>query len=102
MLSVPEGEDRHFECSIQHGAPSTHRLLMLQGPGTEAECLSLVAHVGMGSLFWPMVACAKAAASFKAKMCTVRRVNPGFGGPLTVCNCIYIIQFDLHVRSCVA
>lgn len=65
MLSVPEGEDRHFECSIQHGAPSPHGLLMLQGPGTEAKCLTLVAHIGMGSLFWPVVACGNAAASFK-------------------------------------
>lgn len=65
MLSVPEGEDRRFECSIQRGAPSSCSLLALQGPGTEAKCLSLVAHVRTGSLFWPAVACGKAAAFFE-------------------------------------
>lgn len=80
MLSVPEGEDRHFEYRIQHGAPSTHRLLMSQGPGSEAKCLSLVAHIGMGSLFWPIVACGKAAASFKVINVYCKKSEPWIWG----------------------
>lgn len=102
MLSVPEGEDRHFEYSIQCGAPSPHRVLMLQGPGTEAKCLSLVTHLGWAAYFGPWWHVERQQLSLKLLMCTVRRVNPGFGGPLSVCNSIYIIQFDLHIRSCVA
>lgn len=82
MLSVPEGEDRHFECSIQRDAPSPHSLLTLQGPRTEAKCLSLFSHVGMGSLFWPMVACGKAAAFFKdINVVLQEERTPGWGGP---------------------
>lgn len=80
MLSVPEGEDRHFEYRIQHGAPSTHRLLVSQGPGSEAKCLSLVAHIGMGSLFWPIVACGKAAASFKVINVYCKKSEPWIWG----------------------
>jgi len=65
VLSVPEGEDRHFEYGIQRGAPSPCSLLVLQGPRTEAKGLSLVTHIRTGSLFWPTVTCGKAAAFFK-------------------------------------
>lgn len=102
MLSVPEGEDRRFECSIQCGAPSPCGWLALQGPGMEAECLSLVAHVGTGSLLWPMVACERQCLLNDVNVVLQEERSPGLGGPFSVCNSFYVIEFDLQIRPRIA